>query len=186
MSAEATDVVVAVDEEGPQPPVAGINAVASASGGGAVAEVVTPTPQREEAHAGSIPLNDASGSAPPTNQPTTDASRVGEGAKEEEEGIAAAAAVVTVDDARSCVHAGTPLWVHMAAVCLLAYMGVMTRVLLEKGVNLLVSQAPCHASDESLVDGLACAKQLGAGYWLPNIVGCVVMGVFLRLSGELP
>ena len=89
------------------------------------------------------------------------------------------------------VHETTGVWPHVIAICLLAYVGVLTRVVLEKATDRFHTANPCTdirapASQESeLFNGLECAGQLGAGYWLPNIVGCIVMGIFLRVSRTL-
>lgn len=84
------------------------------------------------------------------------------------------------------VHQETSIRVHMAAICLLAYVGVLTRVALEKLTDHFYNPDFCDAikggHEAGLFNALQCSGQLGAGYWLPNIVGCIVMGIFLRLS----
>lgn len=90
------------------------------------------------------------------------------------------------------VHETTGMWPHVIAICLLAYVGVLTRVVLEKATDKFHTASPCTdiqapASQESeLFNALECSGQLGAGYWLPNIVGCIVMGIFLRVSRASP
>lgn len=86
----------------------------------------------------------------------------------------------------TCVTTQPGVYASIFMVCLFAYLGVATRVLLEKGVEHLANTtlSDRYPDNFGTLTAMMGTKQLGAGYWPANIVGCIVLGIFLRIAGN--